>query len=173
MSSNPFSKLAHIPDLSAKGGNFTLEATPDQCDAVAKRLDIPAVRSLQATLHLKPIDRGVHLDGQLSATLERRCVASLEPLEEIIDETMQLTFSREANLKKDGDDFIFDHEDEELLEGDDLDLGDIVIQQLALAMEPYPRKSGAATLVDDYGKTGETSPFAVLKNLQTKPENKH
>ncbi|MEL7491122.1 MAG: DUF177 domain-containing protein [Pseudomonadota bacterium] len=173
MSESAFSKLVSVNDLPTGGASFSLEANDAQCAAIADRLDTPIVRFLRASLSLEPSGNGVRLHGQLDARLERRCVASLEPVDEKISETIDVTFSRDADLNRDGDDFVFESGDIEPLESDEIDLGEFVIQQLALAMAPYPRKDDAASLTDEFGQTGDVSPFAVLKGLQSKPENKH
>jgi hypothetical protein len=47
-----------------------------------------------------------------------------------------------------------------------IDLGEAVAQQLALALDPYPRAPGAALPEDLRAETGAESPFAVLERLK-------
>ena len=54
-----------------------------------------------------------------------------------------------------------------MLEGDAIDVAAYVVEHLALEIDPFPRKPGAAF---DYSPPDkEESPFAVLKNLKPKP----
>ena len=47
--------------------------------------------------------------------------------------------------------------------GDMLDLGEMLVQQLSLAMAAFPRKEGAESLAEAYAPPENTSPFAALK----------
>ncbi len=52
----------------------------------------------------------------------------------------------------------------DVLEGDKIDLGAYVVEDLSLAIDPFPRKPGAAFEAPDTG--AEISPFAVLAKLK-------
>ena len=48
-----------------------------------------------------------------------------------------------------------------------VDIGEVVTEHLALALDPYPRREGARMRVGDWaGSEGDSSPFAVLKSLK-------
>ena len=61
-----------------------------------------------------------------------------------------------------------DNEDEwrEPLEGDEIDLGELLVQHLSLALDPYPRLEGAESLLPEYRTATLSSPFAALKDLK-------
>ncbi|MGD9801132.1 MAG: hypothetical protein AB7V02_11105, partial [Parvularculaceae bacterium] len=54
----------------------------------------------------------------------------------------------------------------EPLDGDEIDLGELLVQHLSLALDPYPRKDGAESLLETYRNAATASPFAGLKGLK-------
>ena len=158
-----WSKIVDVVNLPEDGKTFSLEANEDERKKIAQRLDIPAVCSLTGSISLTPVNDGVNLAGVLNAVLERTCSVSLEPMQETVDETLEVLFSRDFVEDRDGDDILLDGDPVEPLEGDAIDIADFLVQQLALAMDPWPRKTDARSLAEDFGKSGESSPFSVLK----------
>jgi len=173
MSTDTWSHIVQTQELTPSGKTFKIEAASEQCVRIAERLDIPAVLAVEAVITAKPIKGGVVFEGELEADIERICVASLDKISETIKESFRVEFLENPDTTKDGEDIIFDDKDWEKLENHEIDLGDFLIQQISLAMSPYPRKDGATNLSDEYGKVGDVSPFSVLKSLQSGSENKH
>ena len=101
--------------------------------------------------------------------MTRECVASLEEMKEIVDEAFEVEFLRqkpEPNLNEDVEDW----ELPEVHEGQIFDIGELLVQQLSLAMKPFPRKEGAVSLTELYGDGGSVSPFADLADRFGKKE---
>ncbi|MEL7202382.1 MAG: YceD family protein [Pseudomonadota bacterium] len=166
-----FSRLVTASKIPADGQTIDLIPDTDTLALIAKRFAIPAIAAVKGTLTLVPTAHGVQICGRFTAALTRECVASLEPLAEHIDETVDVTFDRRVT---DGDedaimDQLADGQDAEPLRGDDIDVGEFLVQQLSLAMDPFPRKPGAPSLVERYGAAPEPSAFDALKAL--KPVN--
>ena len=171
-------EFSHSVDLLAgpvKGKKFHLAADEETCAKVASRLGIPAVKNLEGDLALHVSRTEINVKGVLKATLIRECVASLEEMTETIDEEFDTMFLRQG-----GDSARFKETDEESWDGeevppeihdaDSFDLGEFLVQQLALAMEAFPRKPGAASLTDSYGGADNVSPFAILREKVEKPD---
>jgi hypothetical protein len=108
--------------------------------------------------------------GVIVATLEMRakvtqtCVVTLEPFETRIEERSTLRFVPARTLPE-GEEEELDPEsleapDEIPYINDMIDLGAALAEQLALALDPYPRKPGAE-LPEEYQAEPET-PFAAL-----------
>jgi hypothetical protein len=57
-------------------------------------------------------------------------------------------------------------------EGALIDVGELLVQQLSLAMDPFPRKAGAPSLVDQFGAQHEESPLAAALEQAIKREQK-
>lgn len=159
----PFRELVRVESVPPEGWRGTIEAPPEALAGVARRLRVPKVIRLRGAFELYPMTRGLRLSGVLDAALVRECVASLEPVDEVIHEAFAITFSGDA-WAGGAVDLDPEAEEPEPLTGDTLDLADILIQQLSLAMVPYPRKPGGAAPHGDFGEARPASPFDVLKS---------
>jgi len=149
--------LARISD----GMRRAVEANEAERAAVAARLGLNAVRQLRCSFHLSPAEPGAVLaTGKLRARVTQTCVISLEPFETEVAEDFRVRFVP-AGTESDAIDVETD--DEIPYEGTALDLGDAAVEQLALALEPFPRKPGA-----ELPETPEeaTGPFAALARLR-------
>jgi len=159
------SALVPIDQLSEEPTERAIAVAEDDRAAVAERLEIPAIKKLLGTL--KAVRHGalIHIDGQIDAELERTCVVSLEPMSETVTEDFSTDYTTEI---VDGfeDDLEGNLDAPEPLEGEALDFGDVLLEQLVLAMTPHPRKEGAEA-PNDPGAGKESSPFDVLKALKS------
>lgn len=158
----PFSRLIEIAALDGRT-HFTMEASAEARAAIARQLDIPALRFLKSDLELTPTAAGVDVILTIDAAADRLCVVSLEPMLEEIRETYKLRLDRDFDDEAAGDDD--DEWTHEPLEVDVLDLGDLIVQYLSLSLDPHPRKPGAKSLLEDYRDAATASPFAALKGL--------
>jgi uncharacterized metal-binding protein YceD (DUF177 family) len=134
--------------------------------ALAKRFGLQSIAHLSGDFKLRHERRGIVAATLLMrARVTQTCVVSLVPFDAEITEDTALRFVP-AQTVPEGE------EEEELtpesLEGPDeipyagdiIDLGAALAEQLALALEPYPRKPGAelpSEATDD-----STNPFAAL-----------
>ncbi|HBK91495.1 MAG TPA: hypothetical protein DDZ68_07485 [Parvularcula sp.] len=147
-------------------GENRFHLSPDEAArrAIAERLGEPGVESLSADFTLRPFSGGVDLDLRIDARVNRVCVASLEPLTETVREHYAVRFERDfVEPGPEADDS--DAASREPLEGDTLDLAEILIQHLAISLDPYPRKEGAKSLAETYRDPVNPSPFSGLKGL--------
>jgi hypothetical protein len=152
-----------VERVGSAGREQVVEATALECTALAERLKIPAVLSLCCRFRLSMAPGGVVLaEGVLEARLVRDCVLSLEPFETVQAERFRLRFVPAAMLAESDEDAVLDPEadDEVPYQGAVIDLGEAAAEQLALAMDPYPRRPGA-TLPDEASEAA-LSPFATL-----------
>jgi len=142
-----FSRTVTVAALDPGGETHRLAATAPEREALARRLGVEAVESLEAELSVVPKGRGVVLvRGRVQARLGRLCVVSLTPLVEEIDERFAIRFLPEVGASARAGPVALDasSEDEEPYEGSTIDLGEAVAQTVALALEPWPRAPGAA-----------------------------
>jgi hypothetical protein len=165
----------------------TIEATEAECARLAQRLGVPAVVSLQCRFRLSGVDGDgrISADGLLQSALTRVCVTTLEEFETRVVERFSVRFVPDGvEAAADEDDLDLDADDDVPYSGSGIDLGEAAVEQLALAMDPYPRRPGAIlpegigsvdvpgiaaddTAVDeDGGDEGEArpNPFAALAN---------
>jgi uncharacterized metal-binding protein YceD (DUF177 family) len=156
----------HRPLPAEKVGEhpYLIEVVADvaECAALAARMQIPAVRSLVCQFRLTTGQGGsIAAQGALRARVTQICVVSLEPFDSDVHEDFRVRFVP-AGRENDDDDPEAD--DELPYEGASIDLGEAAAEQLALALDPYPRAPGAVLPGDV--EAGSDSPFAALARLR-------
>ncbi len=157
-----FSRLVPLARLPEFGRAETLKASPAECAALAKRFAIPAVDRLEAALLLRPEPGGgVMVTGTLSADVVQACVVSLEPVAQRVEDEVALRLLPPNEEPSDDP----DSPDEIPVEGDTVDLGEAIAEQLALALDPYPRAPGAE-LPQDAAGGDAAGPFGALAALR-------
>lgn len=153
-----------------------IEASSAERAALAERLDLVALDSLSATLRLRRLPDGlIRLSGRFDADVVQSCVVTLAPVASHCAAAFTVRYGesaapetlREIEVAAEGED------EPEPLVGGEIDLGEAVVQQLAVSLDPYPRAPGAALpeeLAGDAGPAaaGEAgrSPFAALAELK-------
>ena len=163
-----FSYEIDIDDISRAGKHFRLAANDKEREKVAARLGAPSVEKLEGAMHVTVTKTAVRVVGEVSAELTRICVASLEPMQEIISEPFEIDFTR---IAPEADEEEEDIDAPEYLEGATLNLGELLVQQLSLAMAPFPRKEGASSLAEAYAPQENVSPFAGLQAVFGKSDD--
>ena len=145
------------------GQTFTVEADAAECAAIAERLLLPAVAQLRCRWDLRTGQKGsVEANGLLEAEVTQECVVTTEPFTARVAEAFSVRFVIAGRESDDADDP--DEPDELTYDGATLDLGEASIEQLALALDPYPRKPGAV-LPDELAEA-PTGAFAALAKLR-------
>jgi len=164
-----FSRPFEIAELTSAELPFEVAATPAECRALARRLDLLALDRLEAEGRVSAGSGGVvRVRGVLRARATQRCVVTLEPVPAELEVPFERTFVRGSVAHR------LLHLDVEQLDleplvGDILDLGELVTEELALALDPYPRAAGAEEVLEAFGVRGDDeeppaeSPFAVLR----------
>ncbi len=139
-------------------------ASAEECAAVALRMGIPGVRALSCRFDLTRAQDGrpgeVVARGVLRAELVRECVVTLEAFTARLVDHFQIRFVP-AGLEREDDDF--ESDDEIAYTGTMIDLGEAAVEQLALTLDPYPRKPGA--VLPPEASEADLGPFALLARL--------
>ena len=168
-----FSRPLAVERIGPTGTEITIEADAEERQALARRFAIPAIHALSAHFVATPWRRGgVALRGDVSAEVEQLSVVSLEPVEAAITESVVRYFQAEMgpghNPAVLGVESLEEEEPEVISHGA-IDLGEIAAEELALALDPYPRRPGEV-FRDETGQGSEDrrpdSPFAVLSRLK-------
>jgi uncharacterized protein len=150
-----------------------LRANDAECAALAERFGIPGIARLSGTLDVTRPGQGpaIRIVGEVTAEVTQTCVVSLEPFTQTVGErfVQRYTFEEVAEPPE-----VFSDPDAEEppepIAGDTLDIGEVLAEQLALALDPYPRAPGVAFGGARFGEAEDAppaSPFAVLKDLKT------
>lgn len=170
--------VAHVPDT---GLHRKLEASAAERQAMAELAGLREILSAQAAFDVTPKSGGrVHVTGYARARVGQTCVVTLDPIENEIDEEINLMFAPEAEVRRLAD-LIEEGQDNEeppeiadppeAIVGGIIDLGRLATDALFLAIDPYPRKSGAVFEAEVTTSDPGDHPFAVLKALQDKKKD--
>jgi len=157
--------LSDVPD---GGRHFDLVADEQARNAVAKHARLSALPRLEASFDVTLHGRdGLHVVGRVSATVGQTCVVTLEPLENEIDESIDLVFAPGGALPlvAGGEVEVPAGDEPEVLVGGVIDLGAIATEFLILGLDPYPRKPDAIFQASAIGDDA-THPFAALAALK-------
>lgn len=172
-----FSRPFRVDNISAAGNEYQLKAEPAECAALAERFGILSIEKLTARVQLKAVSGGtkVYVKGWLTADVTQACVITLEPVPEHIEEEFELTFA-EPPEDEDGNELELSMDDDDPpdhIVGGCIDAGEAIAEHLALALNPFPRKPGAA--IPKAAQEAEIAeerpnPFAALERLRQKKE---
>lgn len=163
-----FTHEIELGEVGKQGKTFRLSANEEERARIAARLGAPSVEKLEGALRISATKTAIRVEGNIEAVLTRECVASLEPMQESVSEEFDIDFLREPPDEAGEED---DLEAPEVHEGSRLDLGELLVQQLSLAMDPFPRKEGVESLAEAYAPPEKVSPFAGLKGMLGKDDD--
>jgi uncharacterized metal-binding protein YceD (DUF177 family) len=156
-----FSRPLPLGLVGPDGRREVLEANEAERAALARRLGIPAVERLRAELLLRPeTDGAVRAEGRLDAAVVQTCVVTLEPVAQRVEEAVALRLLPAGREPRDE----ADEPDEIATQGGVADLGEVVAEQLALALDPYPRAPGAVLPAE--ASDLSSHPMAALAKLR-------
>jgi uncharacterized metal-binding protein YceD (DUF177 family) len=171
MPSRAWSVPVRIEDVPETGRRFELAADAAARTALAHTAGLGALPRLEATFELiRHGSDGLQVVGTVSAAVRQTCVVTLEPVENEIEEPVNLTFvagpgNAAAQGGDAGDLALSGREAPELLVNGTIDLGAVATEFLILAIDPYPRKADAVFAAPASGDaTGH--PFAALAALK-------
>ncbi len=169
MSAAPeFSRPVVLDELGERELVREIEADPQERAALAKRFGLVALGRLQAVVQLKWVQgrKLLKLSGTLEADVEQACVVTLEPVHEHISEKLDILFERPAKGEAAAGHVVevTSVEDAEPLPETELDIGEVVAEELALSLNPYPRKPDAALGGGEPARG--PSPFDALARLK-------
>jgi uncharacterized metal-binding protein YceD (DUF177 family) len=167
-----------VDRIPAAGRELVLAPEAAEREELAAFLELTSIDALSVTLRALPFRGGVRVEGRLTAEIVQPSVVSLEPVHQSIDEPIDRIFLPGADkvsaATANAEVFVDLSGDEipDRFEGGDADLSDLVIETLALAVDPYPRLEGEAPAdyVEDAGDADE-SPFSGLKSLKEQGES--
>jgi hypothetical protein len=164
------SRPVSLSKIGRLGLAVTVRATPEECDAVAARMDVPAIQCLECSFDLSLGEDGVSISarGHLRAGVTRICVTSAEEFETPVEEIFEVRFVPAGTEREDPDPEL---PDEIPYAADSIDLGEATTEQLGLALDPYPRMEGATVPSDE--DTEEASPFAILARREGPNRTRH
>jgi hypothetical protein len=193
-SRSAFSRPLAIQEVPPEGLDVTISATEAERQAVAADDGLQGLAKLEASLHVAPSPGGgLAVTGEMRARITQTCVVTLNPFDSEIVEPIDVKFApvaapqelatpgrlavtasrrrrRGAAPDEPPAPVIVEFEGEDppdpIIDGR-IDLGALVAEFLALALDPYPRKPGVAFQATRVAASGPAeSPFAELERLK-------
>jgi hypothetical protein len=169
-SERPWSVPVALADVPETGRHFDLSADERTRSAIARLAGLRTLPRLEAAFDVTRRGRdGLRVVGRVSATVGQTCVVTLEPVDNEVDEQVDLSFApaRAAPIADPGQTAVemAGGEQAEALVSGTVDLGAIAVEFLILGIDPYPRRPGVvfeAPPADDRS----AHPFAALAALK-------
>jgi uncharacterized metal-binding protein YceD (DUF177 family) len=171
----PLSRTVRIEDVK-DGEERVIEVNPAERAAIAVLLDLVALDQLSfaCRFYRRGEGRFVML-GTLTASVTQTCVVSLEPVASALQVAVEIEFwpaplvdQLTASADETASHGMVDWP-EPIVEGK-IDLGPVIYETLATALDPYPRREGASfewsNEAEAPGTEQALNPFAPLAQLK-------
>lgn len=177
----PYPATRRVGGLTPGGETLLLEPDAAARERIAAFLRINRVLALRADGRLIPDGRGgARLSLRFEGEVEQACIVTLTPVrQQVAGDITRRFVADEAVLPGIGEDgeIELDPEAADDIEpvgpGGLIDLGAVLMEELALALDPYPRQPGAelAPAADRQEAAAPPSPFAALAQLKAANED--
>ncbi len=177
------SRPVYVEKLGTQEFTQHIEPREHELETLTKRLKIDNLNSLSADVSVKLLSSGdVVVSAAFEAQVKQTCGVTLEPVVSDIKSEFTTTYSPSAEeffgaAEEEDADFDADFDPPDPIEDGIIDIGEAVVEHLALEIDPFPRVKGAT--FDGYsagaGGTEEPAPekknpFAVLSKLKDTSE---
>ncbi len=161
-----------VQDIPEAGLTVERSASPEELDALARTLELLGCRSLAVRYVLTPRGGGhVHLAGTLQAQVEQSCVVTLEPLLNDVSADFKVDYWPETELPEPsgGAVDIDDEFDLEPIVAGRIEVGRVVFEAFAGAIDLFPRKPGVTFEPPPGASEDHTEgPFSALAKMKDK-----
>lgn len=171
-----FSLVVSLADIGDKAKTFRFKPSDEERAAIAARLDLLSLTRFEGEGRVRPWRKaGLVFEGRFIADLTQACVVTLEPVADHLELDFVVHYlpqdmidEWEKKQIEDGD-IIIDSENDEPVDpivNGMIDVGESAVQQLALSINPYPRKPDASFEPPASAAAAKENPFAVLEKLK-------
>lgn len=168
----PYSDPVRLHQIGASLSR-RLEPDAEARQRIARALNLKSLDRFEADLEVTATVSGWRLTGRVVADAVQSCVLTLEPLPVHVDERFEVNLVEAVDTPPSDDgeiDLELDDDSPDVVENGQIDLGQYAVEQLALHLDPYPRKDGA--VFEQPSEPGEISPFGVLRALKPNDSDK-
>lgn len=169
----PFEQDYDLGDLRRGEEEIRVEARGEDLARIAAWADVRAVESFGSTVRLrKHSATRFSLDAVLEADIVQDCVVTLEPVRSHIARPVHRELHRAESVRLKPHESIplgagaGDDEVPEEIDSLTYDLAAPLLEELVLAIDPYPRAPGVEFAAPAEPDAKPESPFAVLKSLK-------
>jgi len=174
---HPWSVRIAVDEIPEAGQHEAFSADEAQRAAMAKLAGLRDIAEANASFDLRSAGRGrIHVTGRVTGRIGQTCVVTLEPLENAIDEPVDLLFAPEDQvaaiikaMEQEAEATGEELDPPEVITDGTIDLGQLAADVLFLGIDPYPRKPGVVFEPVVTAADPESHPFAALKALKDAP----
>lgn len=171
---DPWRVTVNVTQIPERGLHRDIEAGPAVRAAMTQIAGLRDVVFARASFDMSLRSGGrVQVTGSVTARIVQTCVVTLDPVENDIDEEIDLIFAPEEQIRHVDEDFDGEStppEQPEPIVNGVIDLGRLATDVIFLAIDPYPRKPGAVFEPRIAAAEPEDHPFASLKGLKGAPK---
>jgi uncharacterized metal-binding protein YceD (DUF177 family) len=148
-----WSRTVRLVDIPANGLSLAFQAPTERLVELARRLGLDAVESLSVQARLAHQAQGLVLTGTIQARVAQLCVVSREPFRADVSAPLDIAFVPPAQVES----YPLDQvgPDVEPLPTGPIDVAEIAVQTLSLALDPYPRAPNADAIAAAVGISRE------------------
>ena len=167
-SSPPFSRIIKFSELDIrKKKQIKINLDKKEINLLERFLQIKSIRSFNCIINILPLGDNWEVNGKISMTCNLQCIISLEDLKYKLCIPIKRYLSTIQNKKNDK--FIkyedINSEIDPLTEC--IDLGDIISEELYLAIPKYPKKKGVKLEhIFNSQEDTEPNPFQKLEKIK-------
>ena len=162
----PYSDPVRLHQIGASLSR-RLEPDAEARQRIARALNLKSLDRFEADLEVTATVSGWRLIGRVVADAVQSCVLTLEPLPVHVDDRFEINLVEAVDTAPSDEgeiDLELDDDSPDVVENGQIDLGQYAVEQLALHLDPYPRKDGA--VFEQPPEPGDISPFGVLRALK-------
>ncbi|MBN9599735.1 MAG: DUF177 domain-containing protein [Afipia sp.] len=168
----PWSVPVIVAQIPEAGSHVAFAANADQRAALAQLGGLREISEASAEFDLAHGRGGlIHVTGQVRGKVGQTCVVTLEPMESLVVEPVDITFApagmvaTQAVPHTAGEEEDIPEPPEEIV-GGAINLGRLATEMLFLGIDPYPRKADAVFDAPQEEADPDEHPFAALKALK-------
>jgi hypothetical protein len=161
-------------DIPDTGLEVERSATEQERQSIAAALDLVACAALTARYKISPRGEGhFRFTGTLQARVEQSCVVTLEPLSNEVAQSFSVDYWPETDLPAPSGGVLDVHDEPDLepIVAGRIEVGRVIFECLAGAIDLFPRKPGAtfeSSTPDASPAAGTEGPFAALAKIKAK-----
>ena len=192
MQEQEWSYFVDANKIDAQVKELNISPEQENVSRLCNRLNLLSIEGIDAKIQIQRNDMNkvVHVHGIILADVTQACVVSGEPVQAHIEDSFDAWYAepnqavsftkarreRMSPKEKEEQPVLEEEDDPEPIVGGKIDVGELVVQYLSLALNPYPRKEGVHS---DFGEPLEdapdgtyNNPFAALKEWKDREKSK-
>jgi uncharacterized metal-binding protein YceD (DUF177 family) len=169
-----FSRIIAADTIGDAPRELEIGADADERRRLAGRFRLPGIEQLNAWVKLSRRAGIIHAEGEINSRVVQSCVVTGEAMPADVCVPFSVRYVPDAFVRSDEDEVELSSEDCDTLalENNQIDLGELAAETLALALDPFPRSDKADEALKEagIGEVAESGPFAALQALKDKLE---